>query len=103
MAFLDDPNIPINIAAGGVNAPTIAPDNNTAVVNGTSVSAAIVAGACAMLFQWGIVNGNNPLMYSTTISTYLERGTTKRIGDLYPNPEWGYGILNLVTVFQNMI
>ena len=103
MAFLDDPNIPINIAAGGVNAPTIAPDNNTAVVNGTSVSAAIVAGACAMLFQWGIVNGNNPLMYSTTISTYLERGTTKRSGDLYPNPQWGYGILNLVTVFQNMI
>jgi len=103
MALLDDPNIQVNIAAGGVDATTIAPDNKIAVVNGTSVSAAIVVGACAMLFQWGIVDGNNPFMYSKTISTYLSRGTTKRIGDLYPNPQWGYGILNIVTMFQNMI
>lgn len=102
-AFLDDPKLQVNIAAGGVNATTVAPDNKTAVVNGTSVSAAIVAGACAMLFQWGIVDGNNPFMYSKTISAYLARGTTKRIGDLYPNPQWGYGMLNIVTMFQNMI
>lgn len=103
MEFLDTPIIQIDVAAGSVNATTIAPDNKTAVVNGTSVSAAIVAGACAMLFEWGIVDGNNPLMFSKTISTYLARGTSKRVGDLYPNPQWGYGILNIFTMFKNMI
>lgn len=103
MGSPDDYISKITIAAGGVNATTIAPNNTIAVVNGTSVSAAIVAGACTMLFEWGIVNGNNPLMYSQTISTYLARGTTKRGGDIYPNPQWGYGILNIFTIFKNII
>ncbi|GAA0076450.1 hypothetical protein UT300005_08280 [Clostridium sp. CTA-5] len=92
----------INVAAGGVNALTVAPDNKIATVNGTSVSAAILAGACAMLFEWGIVNGNYPYMYSQSIKTFLARGTSKRIGDIYPNQQWGYGILNILTMFENM-
>lgn len=92
----------INVAAGGVNALTVAPGNKTATVNGTSVSAAILAGACAMLFEWGIVNGNYPYMYSQSIKTFLARGTSKRIGDIYPNQQWGYGILNILTLFENM-
>lgn len=74
-----------------------------AVVSGTSVSAAIVAGACAMLLEWGIVDGNYPKMYSESIRTFLHRGTMKRSGDIYPNAEWGYGMLNILLMFQNMI
>lgn len=103
MAFLDDYIDKIDVAAGGVNALTVAPDNKTAVVNGTSVSSAILAGACAMLFQWGIVEGNDPNIYSQTIKTYIQKGATQRSGDAYPNPQWGYGILNILTMFQNMI
>lgn len=102
MALIGDYIDVINVAAGGVNALTVAPDNKTAVVNGTSVSAAIVAGTCALLFEWGIVNGNDPFMYSQTLVTYLSRGTIKRAGDVYPNPQWGYGILNILAMFQNM-
>ena len=51
----------------------------------------------------GNSNGNNPNMYSQTIKTYLARGTIKRIGDTYPNPQWGYGMLNIFVMFQNMI
>ena len=54
----------IDVAAGEVNALTVSPNNKTAVVNGTSVAAAIVAGACSMLFEWGDVQGNNPNMYA---------------------------------------
>ena len=54
MAFLNHYIDRIDVAAGGVNALTVAPNNKTAIVNGTSVSAAVVAGVCAMLFQWGI-------------------------------------------------
>lgn len=92
----------IDVAAGGVDAITVAPNNQTAIVNGTSVAAAIVAGACAMLFQWGIIDGNDPNMYSITLKTYLARGTVERSGDVYPNPQWGYGMLNILDVFQNI-
>lgn len=101
-SFLSD-TTRIDVAAGGVNALTVAPNNKTAVVNGTSVAAGIVAGACVMLLQWGIVERNDPNIYSETIRTYLQRGTVKRSGDNYPNAEWGYGMLNILLMFQNII
>ena len=82
MASLDAFVDRIDVAAGGVNALTVAPNNKTAVVNGTSVAAAVVAGVCAMLFQWGIVNGNDPYIYSQTIRAYLAKGAISK--------EWRY-------------
>lgn len=102
MAFLETYIDRIDVAAGGVNAITVAPDNKTAIVNGTSVSAAVVAGVCAMLFQWGIVDGNDPYLYSQTIKAYLAKGAISRSGDIIPNPYWGYGILNVPKIFENM-
>lgn len=103
ISLLDDYIDKIDVAAGGVNALTTAPNNQTAVVNGTSVSAAVLAGACAMLFQWGIVEGNYPNIYSQTLKTYISRGVVQRSGDSYPNPQWGYGMLNILKIFQNML
>ena len=34
--------------------------------------------------------------------TYLIRGTNRRKGDIYPNNVWGYGMLNLTGVFENI-
>ena len=102
MAFLDFYIDRIDVAAGSVNAITVAPGNTIAIVNGTSVSAAVVAGVCAMLFQWGIVNGNDPYIYSQTIKAYLAKGAIARSGDIIPNPYWGYGILNVPKIFENM-
>jgi len=102
MAFLDDYINKIDVAAGSVNALTVAPNNTTAIVNGTSVSAAILAGACAILFEWGIIDGNDPNMYSQTIKAYIAKGAVQRSGDVYPNPQWGYGILNIFKMFQYM-
>ncbi|NFR88464.1 peptidase S8, partial [Clostridium botulinum] len=102
MSFLDDYIDRVDIAAGGVNALTVAPNNKTKIVNGTSVAAAVVAGTCAILFEWGIIEGNDPYMYSQTMKTYLTRGTRKRPGDTYPNPEWGFGILDVLGIFSNM-
>lgn len=103
VAFLENFIDVIDVAAGGVNALTVAPNDKTAIVNGTSVAAAILAGACAMLFQWGIVERNDPNIYSQTVKTYISRGAVQRGGDVYPNPQWGYGILNILNMFQNMI
>lgn len=103
MAFLESYIDVIDLAAGGVNTLTVAPGNKTSIVNGTSVAAAVVAGVCAMLFQWGIINRNEPNMFSQTIKSYLAQGTITRSGDIIPNPYWGYGILNVPNIFKNMI
>lgn len=92
----------VDIAAGGVDALTVAPNNKTTVVNGTSVAAAVVTGACAMLFEWGIVQGNDTSIYAQTAKSYLAKGTMRRSGDIYPNPQWGYGILDVLKMFQNI-
>lgn len=92
----------IDVAAGGFNALTVAPGNKTDIVNGTSVASAIGAGACAMLFQWATVDKNDPYPYAKTLKTYLARGISTRPGDLYPNPQWGYGMLNIFNMFKNM-
>lgn len=93
----------IDFAAGGVNTLTVGLNNSTQVINGTSLSAAIGAGACVLLFEWGIVKSNYPYMYSQSIKTFLRRGVIKRGGDIYPNSEWGYGILNFYKIFENMM
>lgn len=102
VAFKNDRLDNINIAAGGINQKTIGPSNRIDIVSGTSVSAAIVSGVCALLFQWGIVDGNFPYMYSQSLITFLIRGTERRRGDIYPNAEWGYGILDVFKIFSNI-
>ena len=82
---------------------TVGLNNSTQVISGTSLAAAIGAGACVLLFQWGIVQGNYPYMYSQSIKTFLRRGVNKRGKDIYPNPQWGYGIINFYKIFEEMI
>lgn len=102
MAFISGYINPIDVAAGGENALTTAPNNEIAIISGTCVAAAIVAGACAMLFEWGIVQGNDKNLYTQTLKTYLARGVNERSGDIYPNPHWGFGMLNVLRLFDNI-
>lgn len=92
----------IDFAAGGVNTKTVGVNNTVDVINGTSLSAAIGAGACCLLFEWAIVDKNYPYMYAQSMKTFLSRGTMQRRGDVYPNPQWGFGILNIYKLFENM-
>ncbi|GFP78067.1 hypothetical protein bsdtw1_04260 [Clostridium fungisolvens] len=100
--YTRDNRIKPDIAAGGVNALTTDVGGGTVTVSGSSVAGAITAGCCALLLQWGVVEKNDPTMYASNIKTYLYRGATKREGDVYPNPQWGYGMLNMKGVFDNI-
>jgi hypothetical protein len=91
-----------DIAAGGINAVTTGLGSSKEVVNGSSVGAAVVAGASALIFEWGIVKGNDPTMYAAKLKAYLIRGASRRAGDIYPNTEWGFGKLNLINTFENI-
>lgn len=97
---------------GPTRLPMLAPDLSAPAVDvrgiypagygamtGTSVAAAITAGACALLLQWGVVRGNEPTMNSYLIRSYLIRGCERDPGVTYPNEQWGYGRLNLMNTF----
>ena len=71
-------------------------------LTGTSAAAAHAAGAAAILLNWGILQGNDPYMNSSTIKTYLIRGADRNPSRTYPNREFGYGTLNLYQAFLNL-
>lgn len=71
-------------------------------MSGTSVAAAITAGACALMMQWGIADEKEAVMTTERIKAYLIRGCERDVTMQYPNEQWGYGRLNLYNTL-NMI
>ena len=71
-------------------------------MTGTSVAAAIAAGASAQMLQWGVVEGNDPAVNTGLIRSYFTLGCLRDPGIQYPNNQWGYGRLNLYNVFAQM-
>ena len=100
--YTRDGRIKPEIVAGGVNALTTDINGGTKIISGSSVASAVVAGCCALILQWGIIDGKDKGMYSIKVKTYLIRGASKRQGDEYPNPQWGYGSINMKGVFDNI-
>jgi len=90
-----------DLAAPGVKIGGYFPEGYGSM-SGTSVSAAITAGVCALMLQWGIVEKNNTDMSTYQIRTYLIRGCLRDDGIVYPNTQWGYGKLNLSNTFKLM-
>ncbi|KAF5029125.1 Subtilase family protein [anaerobic digester metagenome] len=71
-------------------------------MSGTSIATAITSGACALMLQWGIVNRNDLGFCTPLITAYLVRGCTRSNDMSYPNPQWGFGSLNLMQTFYYM-
>lgn len=89
-----------DIAAPAVDVSTIDRFGRGGTLTGTSASAALGAGACALLMEWGIVQGNVPTMDSMTMQRFLIRGAMRPPFFSYPNRNWGYGLLDLYGCFQ---
>ncbi len=68
--------------------------------SGTSIASAVVAGGSALIIQWGVVNGNSPLMTSSNVKQMLLRGADRVNPLKYPNRIWGYGVLDLFGAFE---
>lgn len=71
-------------------------------MDGTSAATAIVAGACVLMMQWGVVQGNDISLSTYQIRAYLIRGCTRSENMIYPNNQWGFGILDLMNTFRLM-
>ena len=69
-------------------------------VTGSSMAAAITAGAVAQFLEWAIVRENDIFIKGREIKSYLQRGASKEAGVEYPDRRWGYGKLNLQQTFE---
>lgn len=90
-----------DITAPGVNVFGPVPGGTYGRKTGTSVASAHIAGASALLLEWGLIEGNDITMDTTEIKKYLIRGAN-RGNIIYPNREWGYGTLDLYETFESL-
>ena len=71
-------------------------------MSGTSVSAAHLAGAAAILLSWGILDGNYPYLNTPVLKSIFVRGAQRNPALTYPNREFGYGMLDLYEAFLRL-
>lgn len=91
-----------DIAAPGVNLTSPDKEHGFIQVTGTSAAAAYTTGVAAMLFEWGIINGNYPHMSTQDMKIFMIRGARRSADITYPNKDWGYGILDVYNIFNSL-
>jgi hypothetical protein len=91
-----------DLAPGTLNLSTGEPRNYQRYT-GSSVAAALTAGAVALLVNWGMDAYPDRPFTNLEVKGFLIRGTTRNPSFLYPNREWGYGTLNLYQIFFNLM
>lgn len=91
-----------DFAAPGVNVRTVSGGIPQGYVNasGTSLAAAQTAGIAALMFEWALIRGNEPYFTGSSVKNYLRLGAVREEGMDYPNPEWGYGRVDLYHTFE---
>ena len=87
-----------DISAPGVDISTILGEDS-----GSSLAAAITAGAVANFLQWAVIEGHDTGVNSITIRNYFVRGADREPNIDYPSREWGFGKLNLAGVFRALL
>lgn len=95
-------NIKPDIASPGVEVFAALPGNRYARRSGGSIAAAICAGAAALILEWAVIDENFYEIDSAQIKALLIRGAQSERFRLFPNREWGYGIMNLYESFETL-
>lgn len=70
--------------------------------SGTSVASAITAGAVALILEWGLLKGYNPGISTEVIRQLIIRGSEQVAEVSYPSKAWGWGVLNILEVFNSI-
>lgn len=90
-----------DIIAPGVNIIGPYPNNTYGRLTGTAASAAYVSGACALFYQYTIVDNKYPKQgFIPNFKAFLQLGARRNEGTVYPNNVGGYGLLNVRGIFE---
>ena len=98
--YTPDGMVTPHLAAPGVNVKVPLVRGGFGIRSGTSISAAQTAGIAALLFEWAIIRDNQPFFTGSSVKYYLQRGARREENMQYPNPEWGYGRVDLYHTFE---
>ena len=98
--YTPDGMVTPHLAAPGVNVKVPLVRGGFGTRSGTSISAAQTAGIAALLFEWAIIRDNQPFFTGSSVKYYLQRGARREENMQYPNPEWGYGKVDLYHTFE---
>ena len=107
--YTADRRVKPDFLAPGVNISGDGPGNETVIRSGTSIAAAYAAGCSILLLEWSYDRMDVRTINGNQIRHYLIRGAVRpgASGGLldirsYPNPEWGYGLLNIYNTFESL-
>ena len=89
-----------DLCAPAVNILSTAPRGGYTIQTGTSMASPFVAGAAALLMQYGIVQGNDPFLYGEKLKAYLWKSARALPAfSEYPNEKIGWGALCVKNTF----
>ena len=89
------PGVDISVATGTIQGRTV-----VGTGTGTSLAAALTAGAAAQFMQWAVVEYNSPYAGGVSTRNYFLRGAARDAAYTYPSRQWGMGRLDMEGVFN---
>lgn len=78
-------------------------DSVSGPLTGSSAAAALMSGAAALFMEWAIFRQGDVLLSSTEIRNYFIRGAERAADMVYPSATWGFGKMNIESVFRGLI
>ncbi|MDR1547826.1 MAG: S8 family peptidase [Hungatella sp.] len=90
------------IAAPGYEITCAVPGNQYGSITGSGSAAAQAAGVVAMVFEWAVSRGNYTNITGNDVNRLLIRGAQRTIANTYPNNIWGYGQIDINSLFERL-
>ena len=87
-----------DLLAPGEDIVSVLPGGNSGSLSGTSMATPHVTGVCSLFHEWGIVQNNDPFLYSQKLKSLLLQNARRDENQSYPNNNSGYGLLDLSNV-----
>lgn len=107
--YTADGRIKPDFLAPGVNIRGDGVGGETVIRSGASIAAAYAAGCAVLLLEWSYDRRDVKTINGNQIRGYLIRGAVRpgasgSLSDVrqYPNPEWGYGLLDIYNTFESL-